>query len=303
MRRPIETVPKDGKTVILEDEAKGTYELARWSAQEGAWVGKDGKAHNITPTYWHAMEHAAPLEGERKSSSPLQTNNILPNLGADPMATAVSADGFAPPRPVASSKPVSAVSSDKPIPHAKARPSEARRRFAASCGAAMVAVSLTGMYFRSDFAGYVTRHADRSDALAVASMSKGSTLEQPRMISLASPINAGSAPASAGQITVGRAPTQSRENYPRTDATENDLLNARQALAEAEERETRLKQTAETVSAELQRSLEKIATLESELALARQHTGHSTLSPRRARRIPQRRLKQPNPQGFFGVGG
>ena len=301
MRRPIETVPKDGKTVILEDEVKGTYELARWSAQESAWVGKDGKPHDINPTYWHPMERAAPLEGECKSSSPLQTGAILRNSDAEPTRTAVSTEAFAPAPPVSRSNPVSVVSSDKPISHAKAHPSQARRRFAASCGAAMVAVSLTGMYFRSDFARYVTRHADRSDALAVASTSKGSTPEQPPIVSVALPINAGSAPAS--QNTVGTASPQSRENSRRADAMESELFNARRALVEAEERETQLKQTAESVRTELQQSLEKIATLESELALARQHNGHASLSPRRARRIPQRRVRQINPQGLFGVGG
>jgi len=39
MRHPIETVPKHGKSVILEDDINGTYELARWSAQEGGAGG------------------------------------------------------------------------------------------------------------------------------------------------------------------------------------------------------------------------------------------------------------------------
>jgi hypothetical protein len=38
-RQAIETAPKDG--LILEDDTRGTYELARWSAQENAWVAKE----------------------------------------------------------------------------------------------------------------------------------------------------------------------------------------------------------------------------------------------------------------------
>ena len=83
MRRPIETVPKDGTTLILEDDTKGTYELARWSAQEGAWVAKDGTPYNGTPTYWHAMQRAEHPDGECKPTDPLQTANSS-NLGAEP---------------------------------------------------------------------------------------------------------------------------------------------------------------------------------------------------------------------------
>ena len=51
MRRGLETVPRDGKVVILEDDASGTYELAHWSIEEGAWVGENGKRSAIAPTY------------------------------------------------------------------------------------------------------------------------------------------------------------------------------------------------------------------------------------------------------------
>ena len=54
MRRPIETVPRDGKAVILEDDASGTFELAHWSAEARAWVKENGELSKITPTYWHA---------------------------------------------------------------------------------------------------------------------------------------------------------------------------------------------------------------------------------------------------------
>jgi hypothetical protein len=301
MRRPIETAPKDGKTVILEDDVNGTYELARWSAQECAWVAKNGKPYNITPAYWHAMELASPLEGECNSSSRLQTDSILPNLGAAPQPIAVSTDAFPPPPPGTNSDPVRVVSFGKQIPHAKAHRSHAQHRFAASCGAAMVAAAVIGMYFRGDVVAYVTQQADRADELGVGSRSQGSTLEQPRMISLA--LNPTDSPGLGGQATVGRAPTQSRENHPRTDARERDLFNARQALAEAQERETQLKQTVDTARTELKQSLDKIAILENELAQARQHTVKRPLWPRQAHRIPQRRQKQKNPERFFGIGG
>jgi hypothetical protein len=79
------------------------------------------------------------------------------------------------------------------------------------------------------------------------------------------------------------------------------LFNARQALAQSQERETQLKKATETARAELQQSLDKIASLENELALARQQTDQASLSSRHPRHIPKRRLKQPSPQGFFGI--
>ena len=33
MRQGIETAPKDGTIVILEDDASGTYDVAHWSAE------------------------------------------------------------------------------------------------------------------------------------------------------------------------------------------------------------------------------------------------------------------------------
>jgi hypothetical protein len=296
MRRPIETAPRDGTTVILEDHTKGTYELTRWSAQEWAWVRKDGKPYEGTPTYWHAMQRAEHLEGECKSSEPLQATTS-PNLGAEPQPAPASADVYAPPL-VPSSEPLRVGGLDKPIPVDKGNASQARRRFAASCGAAMVAVSLTGMYFRADVAAYAAKHA-RSDELRVGSMPQGSSPEPPRIISLArGPKDAGSVPA---QVTVGKAPTESPEDHTRGDATQNELFNARQALAAGQERESQFKQTAETAKTELQQSLDKIATLESELALARQQIDQTSAPPRRSGRSPQRRVKNPTLEGFFGI--
>jgi hypothetical protein len=307
MRRPIETVPKDGKPVILEDDTNGTYELAQWSAQEGAWVGENGKPCKMIPTHWHTVQRAEHLGGDYNSTSLSQGGTMFPNSGAEPRRTPASTDVFVRPPMAASSELVKFAGLDNQVPGKKAHHSQARRRFAAACGAAMVAVSLTGMYFRGDVAAYAAKRAGLSDGLGIASAPEGSLMDQPRKISLAATppqaeADTGTMPASAGPVTVGRAPTQSPENR-RADAMENELHNARQALAEAQERETLLKQTAETTRTELQQALDKIASLENELALVRQHVDQASPSPRRGRRIAQRRLKQPTPPGFFGIFG
>jgi hypothetical protein len=56
MRRTIETAPQDGKFVILEEDARGNYDVARWSSEAGGWVGEDGEPINITPTHWHPAQ-------------------------------------------------------------------------------------------------------------------------------------------------------------------------------------------------------------------------------------------------------
>jgi hypothetical protein len=56
MRRGIETAPMDGKVIILEDDASGTYDVAHWSPEAGDWVGENGEPSKIKPTHWHPMQ-------------------------------------------------------------------------------------------------------------------------------------------------------------------------------------------------------------------------------------------------------
>ena len=53
MRQAIDTAPRDGTIVILEDDASGTYDVAHWSAKAGRWVGENGELTKITPTHWY----------------------------------------------------------------------------------------------------------------------------------------------------------------------------------------------------------------------------------------------------------
>src|SRR5256885_13566117 len=108
MRRGIETVPRDGKLVILEDDASGTYELARWSAE--AWVGENGEPSKITPAYWHATRRdedllqsqggsTGPTRPRGRPSLPFSSDGekwpwpdvIAPRLGAIPSPRSVVA--------------------------------------------------------------------------------------------------------------------------------------------------------------------------------------------------------------------
>ena len=64
MRHAIDTAPKDGKFVILEDDASGSFELAQWSAEARAWVRENGELSKITPTYWHRTRRDDYLQQE-----------------------------------------------------------------------------------------------------------------------------------------------------------------------------------------------------------------------------------------------
>src|SRR5258708_3583041 len=62
MRRAIDTAPRDGKFVILEDDVSGSFELAQWSAEARGWVRGNGEPSKITPAYWQAAH--LPQEGD-----------------------------------------------------------------------------------------------------------------------------------------------------------------------------------------------------------------------------------------------
>jgi hypothetical protein len=114
MREAFETAPRDGKVVILEDDASGAYEAARWSAEAGEWVGENGEPSNITPTHWYPY-------------------SFLPFSSSQAPPQPSGADDVVAPRSVVAGAPVTleafeaqtALVEANPIPHA-------RRRFATS---------------------------------------------------------------------------------------------------------------------------------------------------------------------------
>ena len=69
MHHAIETAPRDGKFVILEDDASRTYDVAHWSPEAGEWVGKNGEPSKITPTHWFPLARDKYLLQEGEGSS------------------------------------------------------------------------------------------------------------------------------------------------------------------------------------------------------------------------------------------
>ena len=70
MRHAIETAPRDGQVVILENDPTGTYDIAQWSAQVGQWVAENGEPSKITPTHWRPMPSDKYLSQEMTNRAP-----------------------------------------------------------------------------------------------------------------------------------------------------------------------------------------------------------------------------------------
>ncbi len=67
MRQPIDSAPRDGKDIWVED-ATGTFDIARWSPHAGNWVWKNGCPIQIAPTHWYPISDDLFQEDEQSSS-------------------------------------------------------------------------------------------------------------------------------------------------------------------------------------------------------------------------------------------
>src|SRR4051812_47365721 len=163
MRRGIETVPRDGKIVILEDDASGTYELARWSAEARAWVGENGELSKITPAYWHATRRDEDLLQSQGGSTGASGSRERPSLpfSSDRVDPQWPWPDLIARRRVAIPSPMNVVAMKPQLPPGEA---QVGRGFAvSSILAAVIAASLIGMYFRAEVAAYVTQIAGQHD--------------------------------------------------------------------------------------------------------------------------------------------
>src|ERR1043165_9558010 len=82
MREPIETAPRNGEFLIIEDGTRGTIAVARWSAEASQWLYEDGVPSQLSATHWHSAQDN---DGE---CTPSQLNatywrSLTPAQGAD----------------------------------------------------------------------------------------------------------------------------------------------------------------------------------------------------------------------------
>jgi hypothetical protein len=89
MRRAIETAPRDGKAILLEDDASGEYAVARWSAEVNDWVGESREPIQIAATHWYAMP--PPSWARHVGVFAFSSNQTQQPKASDPLREAVNA--------------------------------------------------------------------------------------------------------------------------------------------------------------------------------------------------------------------
>ena len=57
MRKAIDTAPRNGDFVILEDAARGALAFARWSAEAAQWLDEKGTPCQLNATHWHSLQN------------------------------------------------------------------------------------------------------------------------------------------------------------------------------------------------------------------------------------------------------
>jgi hypothetical protein len=271
MRRPIETVPRDGKVVILEDDASGTFELAHWSAEARAWVKENGELSKIMPTYWHATRRDEYLlqegdefllqkeSGSSGPSAPRERRTLpFPPGRAAPQSTPAAGDNIAL-REVAKADPLTVARLEVRAALGKAeRGPSARRLFAvSSIATAMVAASLVGWHFRGEIAFYVTRYAGQQDSVRSGTAGVQAVEQETRIPSQDSRPD-------AAQARQGAEPVRPEVERRRAEALAGELAKAQQAIetqvalaSKTRDQAAQLKQAADSTMAELRQSLQK----------------------------------------------
>jgi hypothetical protein len=113
MRRAIETAPRDGKAILLEDDASGEYAVARWSAEVNDWVGESGEPIQIAATHWYAMP--PPSWARRRGVLAFSSNQARQPKVSDPLREAVNAT------PVDAIEAWAMPVEDRPVPKVRRR--------------------------------------------------------------------------------------------------------------------------------------------------------------------------------------
>jgi hypothetical protein len=160
MRGTIDTAPRDGTFVIIEDDVAGTFERAQWSAEARGWLGENGEPSKITPTYWQTAH--LPQEGDEfiapdefRWSRAVATSMSSPSASPEPRSFRFPAGQAASQRAADAGRAVRQVANADPLTVARLetratqdkseRAPPARRWFAvSSIAAVMVATSLIG---------------------------------------------------------------------------------------------------------------------------------------------------------------
>jgi hypothetical protein len=274
MRQTFETAPRDGKIVILEDDATGTYDVVHWSAEAGEWLRQNGEPSKIAPTHWYPYSHF-----------PFSSSQAPPQRSA-------ASDVIAP-RSVAAAAPVTVDASEAQTAsvESNATPHAPRRFAASSITATLIAAALIGVYFRAEVAAYVTQYAGQQEIFGGITIGEQATQlasQDTAKANLSAPqqqaeaYQAGAQEAAQVKQAVRASAPEARqflEEEQRSEVLANELAEARRAI-----NRLNLQLRAEAAnSAQLHgQERDKAAALLQDATAARQELTASTEQHRRA---------------------
>jgi hypothetical protein len=299
MRRTIETAPRDGNVIIVEDDARGSYDVAHWSAETGEWVGENGEPTKITPSHWY------PMPGDNFHQQGLDVSSS-PSRAGPPASRArryglapFSLRRAAPQRPtttgvIALRSVASATPTTVATVKAQATPAEAKRRRRAQRGSAtspiavtLLAAAFIGMYFHAEVAAYVARYPDLQDILR-QEIQASRDWREANLSALQQRAEADHASAQPAQEATqirhaveASAPEarQSLEKEQRSEVLANELAEARSAI---DELNLKLQAEAARSAQSLEQERERTVALAQDVAAARQELTAGTVLHRRA---------------------
>src|SRR3984893_2357711 len=299
MRRTIETAPRDGDVIIVEDDARGSYDVAHWSAETGEWVGENGEPTKITPSHWY------PMPGDNFHQQGLDVSSS-PSRAGPPASRArryglapFSLRRAAPQRPtttgvIALRSVASATPTTVATVKAQATPAEAKRRRRAQRGSAtspiavtLLAAAFIGMYFHAEVAAYVARYPDLQDIFRQEIQASRdwreanlSALQQRAEVDHASaqPAQEATQIRHAVEASAPEA-RQSLEKEQRSEVLANELAEARSAI---DELNLKLQAAAARSAQSLEQESERTVALAQDVAAARQELTAGTVLHRRA---------------------
>jgi septal ring factor EnvC (AmiA/AmiB activator) len=263
MRHTIETAPRNGNVIILEDDANGTFDVAHWSPEAGEWVGGNGEPSEITPSHWHPCYSVFPFSLREDAPQPPTASNVV----APRSAAAVAA---------------------------QLAPSHARRGFAISWNAAtLVAAVLVGIYFQlavlqlkqaaetatADLRQSLQQEHDRAEALATELAQARRDVETQVALSSKRSDEAAQLKQATESATADLRQSLQQERD-RVEALTTELTQARRDVetqvalsGKSGDEAAQLKQAAESATADLRQSLQqehdRTQALATELAQAR----------------------------------
>src|SRR5262245_13910591 len=161
MRQPIDTAPRDGNVVILEDDAAGTYDVAHWSPEVGDWITESGQPSKITPSHWHPI----PIDRYQEQAGEAPSKRLFSLRRASPQGQ--TAGDSASPAPTAPAVPAALEAAGPRTPRVEAErlPSSRRRLAAASLAAAFIISVLIVTYFYNEDGALVTRNVGQPTGL------------------------------------------------------------------------------------------------------------------------------------------